>query len=246
MLGYIAYGDGPKRPELEERRLLGGRFAALRMGQAAHANSLLARHRALTGARQLWELGVRRAVFPLDFPYTALFIRQGICPVDTLPLRQALAAPLVRRRLESLGLAPTQAVVAVVGDRLRRETADTAKALALSFRYVLLDVRSGGEEFARTLRREYGISLLLEPSRDQLDRADALVLFAPRGDLSGDNPVLYTLYPGGEAGRGRLPLPLHGALLEQVEPNCDGEQLTAALFSLGALSLETILAEIPC
>ena len=246
MLGYIAYGDGPKRPELGERRLLGGRFVTLRMGQSAHPNGLLARRRALTGARRLWEMGVRSAVFPLDFPYTALFIRQGVCPVDTLPLRQALAAPLVRRRLEEAGLLPTQAVVAVAGDRLRREVADTAKALALSFRYVMLDVRSGGEEFARTLRREYGISLLLHPSRDQLDRADALVLFAHRGELAGENPILYTLYPGGEAGRGRMPLPLPGALLGQVEPNCGAEQLTAALFSQGVLSLETILAEIPC
>ena len=98
MLGYIAYGDGPKRPELGERRLLGGRFVTLRMGQSAHPNGLLARRRALTGARRLWEMGVRSAVFPLDFPYTALFIRQGVCPVDTLPLRQALAAGGWRRR----------------------------------------------------------------------------------------------------------------------------------------------------
>ena len=35
---------------------------------------------------------VRSAVFPVDFPYTALFIRMGVLPVDTLPLRRALAA----------------------------------------------------------------------------------------------------------------------------------------------------------
>ena len=29
------------------------------------------------GARMLRESGVRSAVFPVDFPYTALFIRQG-------------------------------------------------------------------------------------------------------------------------------------------------------------------------
>ena len=40
-----------------------------------------------------------RSSWSADFPYTALFIRQGILPVDTLPLRRALAAPLGRRGL---------------------------------------------------------------------------------------------------------------------------------------------------
>jgi len=193
-------------------------------------------------SRQMREAGVRTAVFPVDFPYTALFIRQGILPVDTLPLRRALAAPLVRRRLEDAGLDPAQAVVALSGDRPLRELTEAAKALALNYRYVLLSVR-GGEEFARDLRREYGISLLLKPSADQLDRADALVLFAPRGDLAGENPIFYTLYPGGEAGRGRLPLHLPQALAAQLAPNCGFEQMAAALYAQGALSLEDLLAE---
>jgi len=113
MLGYIEYGDGPKRPELSQRQLAGGTFAVLALGQSAHSASPLARGRAVKGARQMREAGVRTAVFPVDFPYTALFIRQGILPVDTLPLRRALAAPLVRRRLEDAGLDPAQAVQAV-------------------------------------------------------------------------------------------------------------------------------------
>ena len=189
MLGYIEYGDSPKRPELSQRQLAGGTFAVL-----------------------------------------------------ALPLRRALAAPLVRRRLEDAGLDPAQAVVALSGDRPLRELTEAAKALALNYRYVLLSVR-GGEEFARDLRREYGISLLLKPSADQLDRADALVLFAPRGDLAGENPIFYTLYPGGEAGRGRLPLHLPQALAAQLAPNCGFEQMAAALYAQGALSLEDLLAE---
>lgn len=244
MLGYIQYGEGPRRPELGERQLSGGNFVTLGMGLQAHPNGPLALYRARQGARMLREAGVRSAVFPVDFPYTALFIRQGILPVDTLPLRRALAAPLTRRRLEAEGFLPTQAVVAVLGERPVREVTECAKALALSYRYVLLSVR-GGEEFAKSLRREYGISLLLEPSPDQLNRADALVMFSPRGGLTLDNPILYTLYPGGEAGRGRLPLCLPAAVEERTETNCDKEQLAAALYAMGALSLETLLAEIP-
>ena len=243
MLGYIIYGDGPKKPELGESQLPGGTFVTLRMGQPAHPNGPLALGRALRGAQKMREAGVRTAVFPVDFPYTALFIRQGICPADTLPLRRALAAPLTKRRLEEKGLSPTEAVVAIAGDRAGRDIIETAKSLALSYRYVLLSVRSGGEEFAKSLRREYGISLLLKPSVEQLDRADALLLFNPRGNLAQENPILYTLYPGGEAGRGRLPLPLPRELASRLEPNCDYEQLAAALYALGGLTLENFLAE---
>lgn len=241
MLGYIRYGGGQKRPELGERQLPGGAFVALHMGQSAHPMGPLALARARQGARRLREAGVCAAVFPVDFPYTALFIRQGICPVDTLPLRRALAAPMTRRGLETLGLSPTQAVVAVTGERASREVAECAKALALSYRYVLLGVNSGGEGFARGLRREYGISLVLDPSPDQLDRADALVMFSHRGDLAKENPILYTLYPGGEAGRGRLPLTLPAGIQSQVEANCDFEQLAAALYAMGGLPLESLI-----
>ena len=215
MLGYIVYGDGPKKPVLGERRLPGGAFITLQMGQSAHPNSPFALGRAARSARKMREAGVRSAVFPLDFPYTALFLRHGISPIDTLPLRRALAAPLTRRRLEAEGLSSTQAVVAISGEWAVREVAEAAKALALSYRYVLLSVRDG-EELARDLRREYGISLLLKPSVEQLDRADALLLFAPRGDLAQNNHILYTLYPGGEAGRGRLEIRLPAALAEKL------------------------------
>ena len=245
MLGYIVWGDGPKRPVLEERRLAGGRFMGLTMGAAARPWGPLAQARARRAARRLWEAGVRYAVFPVDFPYTALFLRQGVAPIETVSLRRALAAPLTWRRLERLGRSPAEAVVGLCGDRMSRELWDGAKALALRYRYVLLDAPEGGE-LARELRREYGISLLLRPSPDQLERADALLLFSPRKDLTGENPVFYTLYPGGEGGRGRLPLVLPSALADQTEPNCDREQLAAALYAQGAVTAEDLLGEIPC
>ena len=244
-MGYIIWGNGSRKPALEERRLAGGRFAVLAMGSCAQLRGPLARARAGRAARRLWESGVRRAVFPVDFPYTELFLRQGVAPVETLPLRRTLAAPLTRRRLEALGRSPTEAVVGLSGARMSRELWEAARTLALSYRYVLLDA-PGGEDLARELRREYGISLLLRPSADQLERADALLLFASRRDLTGENPILYTLYPGGEGGRGRLPLALPPALGDQAEPNCDREQLAAALYAQGAVTLESLLGEIPC
>jgi len=244
MLGYVAYGDGPARPQVQRRNIAGGGFLAVSLRRSRRPGNPAARWRAVSAAGKLRAQGVRQAVFPVDFPYLSLFIRQGICPVDTLPAQQALAAPLVRRRLEELGLGPTQAVAAVSTERMSRVVAETVKALALSYRYVLLSAREGEEDFARSLRREYGVSLLLRPTVEQLDRADALVLFAPRGDLAGSNPIFYTLYPGGERERGQVPLALPAAIEEQLEPNCDRGQMAAALHAMGALSLETLLGEI--
>ncbi len=244
MLGYIRYGDGPKRPEAGLWRLPRGTMAVLTLREEGRPMGLIARHRAMRGAELLLDRGVRRAVFPVDFPYTAAFIRRGICPVETLPLERQLAAAAVCRRLERQGLDPGRAVAAVSAGGMDQIVMDTVRSLALSYRYVLLWTPEGGEAFARQLRREYGASLLLRPSVELLDRADALVLFAPRGDLTLKNPVLYTLYPGGEACRLGLRPPL--VYREQADPNCDPGQLAAALFSLGAVTAEQLLAEIPC
>ena len=48
MLGYIMYGEGPKRPELGERQLSGGTFVTLQMGLQARPNGPLAHFRALS------------------------------------------------------------------------------------------------------------------------------------------------------------------------------------------------------
>lgn len=244
MLGYIRYGDGPKRPEAGVWRLPSGTMATLTLGEERRPGALTARRRAVRGAELLLEQGVRRAVFPLDFPYTALFLRRGVCPVEALPLERRLAAGAVRRRLERLGLDRGQAVAAVSAAGMDSFVMDTVRDLTLSYRYVLLWTPEGGDAFARQLRREYGASVLLRPSPEQLDRADALVLFAPRGDLALKNPVVYTLYPGGEACRLGLRPPM--AYREQADPNCAMDQLAAALHSLGEVTAEQLLAEIPC
>ena len=57
--------------------------------------------------------------------------------------------------------------------------------LVLRHRYVLLDLPYGGGDLCRQLRREYGVSLLLGPSQEQLEGAEAAVLFDPRTDCRG-------------------------------------------------------------
>ena len=245
MLGFIEYYESDKtRPYLRQEQRAGGSFLVLSMGRAAHG--LLAPHRALRAARQLRERGVYRAVFPVDFPHTAIFLRAGITPIDPLPLRCALAASFVQRELQRRNASATDAIIAVSGLCVTSELAETTRTLALRYRYVLLSVRTGGEELERRLRREYGISLLTNPSRGQLERADALALFSPRSDLRCENPVLCALYPGGERGRGCVPLQPDAALLSDIAPNCPLDQLAAALHTMGILPARRCLGEITC
>ena len=101
------------------------------------------------------------------------------------------------------------------------------------------------EEFAARMRRQYGVSLVLAPSVDQLEHADALVLFSPRDDLSCENRVLCTLYPGGDV-RGRVPVALGGAFAAAVAENCASDQLAAALYEMGIAPPERFLGEFTC
>lgn len=243
MLGYIEFEENAAKASLSKESRSGGTFLVLNMGKGARG--AFAPRRAARAAEKMREQGVRRAVFPVDFPHTAVFLRRGITPVDPMPLRCKLCARFVKKKLEMLGVSAAQAVVAVSGDYVSEELAQTVRELAVSYRYVLLSVRAGGEEFARRMRRQYGVSLVLAPSVDQLERADALVLFAPRNELKRENPVLCALYPGGEE-RGRVPLALGEELSEGVAENCSHEQLVAALYSMGIASAERFLGEITC
>jgi len=103
---------------------------------------------------------------------------------------------------------------------------------------VLLDLPYGGEELCRQLRREYGVSLLLGPDRDQLEGAEALVLFDRRADLSLTNPVALRLYDEGQA---LPPLALPPELERELPRGADRGQLLAVLREAGALRREQIV-----
>ena len=97
----------------------------------------------------------------------------------------------------------------------------------------LLDLAYGGEELCRSLRREYGVSLLATPSMEQLEEADVLVMFAPRRELSRKNPIVLILYEGEE--QSLPPLTLPPTLEEKLPVGCSRPQLLAALQEAGVL-----------
>ena len=82
-------------------------------------------------------------------------VRQGVLPVDTLPLYRRLAPLVVKQRMADLGISPGSAAVAAVGDNLTAELGKILTELALQVRYLTVSMKYGAEEFCHSLRREY-------------------------------------------------------------------------------------------
>lgn len=237
MMGLLLWkspeaGKREKRVVLSERSVLHMRFVCAEVIRGPKTPSAALRRRTASAAKKLHRAGVTRVVLPPEFPFLAELEKCGVRPVSTLPLRRAMAAETVSWRLERQALT-AGARVAVSGEQLTGELVRTVTELCLRCRYVLLDLPYGGEELSRQLRREYGVSLLLGPAKEQLEGAEALVLFGERQDLSRNNPVVLALYEGGEDTLPPLVLP--PAMEERIPAGCDRPQLFSVLREAGAL-----------
>lgn len=233
MIGYIAYREDVKTWAVEEKNILGLRFLRLTLPKGRKVLGKLYANRA---ARAMGRLGVRQAVFPTDFPWEELFTRRGVLPVDTMPLYRRMAPLIVRKQMADLRLSPGNTTVAAVGDNLTGELGKILTELALQVRYLNISMKYGAEEFCHSLRREYGVSVLQRPTRAQLEAAQALLLFAPREELTCNNPIVLHLYDGERVLRRNgvvfgLPPKLEG----EVEENCCREQVLSALLAAGIL-----------
>ena len=236
MVGLIAWAEsrrGQRSVRLEEANILRMRFLRAEIAESAHP--AVCRRRVLAAGKRLRKRGAAQVVLPEGFPYLKQLEDCGLRPAGTLALRRAIAADWVRWSLSERGEPVAGARVAVAAATLTGEVVRTVTELCLRHRYVLLDLPYGGEELCRQLRREYGVSLLLGPSRDQLEGAEALVLFDPRTDLG--NPAALRLYDEGQA---LPPLALPPSLEEALPEGVDRGQLLAVLREAGILRREQI------
>ena len=217
-----------------ERNVLRLRVMCAEILRTPKTTETLLRRRITAAGRRLRKLGITRVILPEDFPFWALLEKLGLQPVSTVSLRQALAADWVGWLLSERGA--VGAAVAVCADRLTGDVARTVTELALRHRYVLLDLPYGGEQLCHRLRREYGVSLLMSSSAEQLEQAEALVLFAPRADLHREDAL--RLYDE------RTPLPgltLPPPLEEGLPPGVNRGQLLSALREAGVIRPGEIL-----
>ena len=237
MIGMISWNLSESRKgrgmKVYQQGILHMRFAVAEVPRGERTPEILVRRRVQSAARRLQKAGVVKVVLPKGFPYLLQLGKYGIAPVSTLPLRRQLAAEWVQVALEDRGMSGSSARVAVTAAQMTAELVRTVTELALRNRYVLLEVPYGGEELGRQLRREYGVSLLLDPTAEQMEEAEALVLFDNRPDLKRKSPVVLELYQGAETPMPPLVLP--PALEEQLPEDADREQLLAALQEGGVL-----------
>lgn len=214
--------------QMEEDRILQMRVCRVRLRRGERTPELLVRRRVDRALRRLQKLGITQVILPEVFPFSDALARFGLKTVSTRALRQALAADWV----DALLRGRAGAAVAVRANTLTGEAARTVTELCLRWRYVLLDVPQGGEELGRALRREYGVSLLLERAPERLAAADALVLFDPGLEIEGCGEKAVGLYDGG----GPLPpVVLPPMIEEQLPAGADRGQLLSALRASGSL-----------
>ena len=229
MIGMMTWtppagGVRQKSVVLETRALLHLRVAWASVARGPRTPEALVRRRVLTAAKRLRKAGVTRLVVPEAFAYGEQLEKVGVAPVSTLPLRRALAADLARAVMAGRNLSGGSARLAVAGDQLSGELVRTVTELALGNRYVLLDVPYGGDTLANQLRREYGVSLLLSPTRQQMEEA--------RTDLRRRDPAVLRLY---DEAAPLPPLLLPPVLEGQMPPGLCRPQLLAVLVESGVL-----------
>ena len=233
MVGLLVWKERRNRERavtVGEVTVLHMRFLQAEVLREERTPESILRRRAAAALGKLRRQGITRVVLPTDFPWSDLPGRQGLRIVSTLPLRRRLAADWVRVELEEKKIPPGSARVAVVADALTGEMVRTVTELVLRHRHVLLDLPRGGEELCRQLRREYGAAVLLAPSREQIETAEAVLLFDAREITAGQ--ICLRLYEE-EQLLPRLLLP--PLLEEQLPPGADRGQLLGALQEAGAL-----------
>lgn len=248
MLGLIVWQQPGHEKRLrtvtaEETAILRVPFLRLEVLRGPRTRPAALERRMVRAARKLRQAGVRYTVLPADYPVGQWPRRHGVEVVSTLSLRRSMASDLVRRITAERGLAPGSVRVAVTAGQMTGELVKTVTELALGYRYVMLDVPYGGEELCRRLRREYGVSLLLQPDREQLEAAQILVAFDRRTDLSEKNEAVVALYEGADTPFPPLTVP--PTVEGQLPDGANRLQLLAALRGAGVLAPGQISLRVP-
>ena len=104
--------------------------------------------------------GVRRVLTPDGFSHWSTLSALGLAPVSPEPLLRFKAADLALTALERMDLDPERAAVALRGERVDRDMTRAALILCPRVRRLIISARSGGDELALMLRREYGVPVL--------------------------------------------------------------------------------------
>ncbi len=170
---------------------------------------------------QFRRAGVRRVLAPQGFGHWEIFHRGGISGVETGAFCQMLAPRLALAALAHRGLSPSQATVALRGERVTPGFARCALELCPRVRQLVISAPVGGEALEVRLWQEFGLPTVT----DRLGTMPHLALhFAPvegRGEqtlaLWGEAPKIAPLClncPGRDCPEGCAQIPLLAAWWE--------------------------------
>ena len=230
MIGMLIWdraGHGLRPVRMKEKSVLHVRFLCGEVTARERTAAVARSHRLRTAGRRLLRQGVERVVLPEGS--AADVLPKGLRPVSTLALRRAIAADWAGELLRLRQQPPGGARVLVTANALSGEVVRTVTELALRHRYLLLTVPFGGEELCRRLRREYGVSVLLNPTAEQMAEAAVQIAFDPVEAASGGFLPLYDE---------QLPLPallLPPSIEACLPKGVNRGQLLSVLWEHGAL-----------
>ena len=181
-------------------------------------------------ARLLAGQGIRRVVAPPGFGDWPLLRSQGLEPVETAGLCQAMGARLAQAALRERGLRASESTVALRAQRVTRALRLTALALCPVVRRVVVTAPGGGDALRAELRREFGVPAV-EESRSL--RPDVALHF---GEAGGGGQTVFRLY-GAEPDLAGFMLTPAG---QELPADCDRLPILAALWETGRLSCERL------
>lgn len=229
MYGMLVWTEDGKRG-LERREILRLPFLCAVVRRRPRMPEGLIRRRVVRAAKALYKQGAGRIVTPEDFAYGEELKQSGLSPVSTLYLRRELAADWVDAELAQRGMRPAGTKAAVYADQITGELVRTVTELSLRHRYVALCVPRGGEELARRLRREYGVSLELARNGGELEGAGAVAAFSPAEGI--EHPLVLRIYDETQP-MPELSLPME--IASQIPRGVCREQFLAVLREAGVL-----------
>ena len=160
-----------------------------------------------------------------QYPFQLLAVSR---PVDISPLMAELSSTLTASSNIKQKELLKHEIVEMGGFALSGEVVRTVTELALRHRYLILKVPFGGEELCRRLRREYGVSIVLNPETER-EPASVHMAFDPTEAQGGGFLPLYDE---------SLPLPrllLPPEVEARLPEGLDRGQLLSVLWRTGAL-----------
>ena len=160
-----------------------------------------------------------------QYPFQLLAVSR---PVDISPLMAELSSTLTSSSDIKQKELLKHEIVEMGGFALSGEVVRTVTELALRHRYLILKVPFGGEELCRRLRREYGVSIVLNPETER-EPVSVHIAFDPTEAQGGGFLPLYDE---------SLPMPrllLPPEVEARLPEGLDRGQLLSVLWRTGAL-----------